>query len=60
MLVGGASQLRGLPERLTKSLNAPVFLAENAIHAVALGIGRALEDMDRMRHLLTTVQKRNR
>lgn len=60
VLVGGASQLRGLPERLTKSLNAPVFLAENAIHAVALGIGRALEDMDRMRHLLTTVQKRNR
>lgn len=57
VLTGGASQLRGLPEKLTKVLNAPVILAEDPIHAVANGIGITLQNFGRLRRILTTVHK---
>lgn len=60
VLTGGAAQLRGLTERLSRSLNAPVILAEDAIHSVAMGVGRVLENLDEMKRSLTTVQKRFR
>lgn len=57
VLTGGASQLRCLPAKLTKMLNAPVFLAEDPIHAVALGVGRIVENLSTMSGILTTVQR---
>ena len=57
VLTGGASQLRGLPEKLTQVLNAPVMLAEDPIHAVANGIGMTLQDFGRLKRILTTVRK---
>ncbi len=57
VLTGGAAQLRGLPQRLSKVLNAPVMLAEDPVHAVALGVGRTLENIGEMGGLLVTVRK---
>ncbi|MGI6075071.1 MAG: rod shape-determining protein [Pyramidobacter sp.] len=57
VLTGGASQLRGLPRRLTSVLNAPVILAEDPIHAVINGVGMTLQNMGDMKTILTTVHK---
>lgn len=57
VLAGGASQLRGLPEKLTRVLNAPVILSEDPIHAVANGVGLTLQNLGEMKRILTTVRK---
>jgi len=48
LLSGGGSLLRGLPQRLQQELNLRVALAGDPLSAVALGVGRLLEDPDRL------------
>ncbi len=57
VLTGGGSQLRGLARRLTKVLSTPVILAEDPIHAVAKGVGQALQSLGEMKRPLVTVHK---
>ncbi len=57
VLTGGCSQLRGLPRKLSRVLNAPVILAEDPIHAVANGVGITLQNLGEMKRILTTVNK---
>lgn len=45
VMTGGGSLLRGLDARLTREMNVPFFVAEDAISCVAVGTGRALEMM---------------
>lgn len=45
-LTGGGSLLRGLDKLLASVTEIPVRVADNALHAVAIGTGRALEEMD--------------
>lgn len=59
-LTGGAAQLRGLPERLERSMGAPVHLAEDPIHSVAYGVGYIADHLAECKSLLTTVRKRVR
>ncbi|RMF76400.1 MAG: rod shape-determining protein [Chloroflexi bacterium] len=44
VLTGGGALLRGIDEYLTRATGVPVYRAENAMIAVAVGAGRALED----------------
>jgi rod shape-determining protein MreB len=44
VLTGGGALLRGLDQYLTGATGVPVYRAENAMIAVAVGAGRALED----------------
>ncbi|PIE54182.1 MAG: rod shape-determining protein [Dethiosulfovibrio peptidovorans] len=60
VLTGGICQLRGLDVRLSRSLNAPVILAEDPLHAVARGVGRILEDLNAMKRVLMSVEKGSR
>lgn len=57
VLTGGGSLLRGLPQKLTKVLNAPVILSENPLHAVANGMGLTLQNLGEMKRILTTVHR---
>ncbi len=45
-LTGGGSLLRGLDRMLEQVTDIPVRVADNALHAVAIGTGRALEDIE--------------
>ncbi|MCH7946111.1 MAG: rod shape-determining protein [Armatimonadetes bacterium] len=47
-LTGGGSLLRGLDKLLAKVTDIPVRVAENALHCVAIGTGRALEHFDEL------------
>jgi rod shape-determining protein MreB and related proteins len=46
LLAGGGSLLRGFAERLEAETNVPATLAESPLTCVALGAGRALDEME--------------
>jgi rod shape-determining protein MreB len=46
VLAGGGALLLGLPERLEAETGMPTRLAADPLHAVALGSGRSLEQLD--------------
>lgn len=45
-MTGGGALLRGLNKLLSKVTDIPVHVADNALHCVAIGTGRALEHID--------------
>ena len=46
LLAGGGALLRGLAERLASETNVPVTIAESPLTCVALGAGRALDEIE--------------
>jgi rod shape-determining protein MreB len=55
MLTGGGALLHRLDDALRFSTGLPVVVAEEPLSCVALGTGRALEEMKRLRHVLTSM-----
>jgi len=45
-LTGGGALLRGLDKMLRATTDIPVRVADNALNCVAIGTGRALEELD--------------
>ena len=52
VLVGGGALLRNMDRFLTKETGVPCFVAENPMACVAIGAGRALEQIDMLRQSL--------
>ena len=46
VVAGGGGLLRGFPERLESETNVPVRLAEDPLTCVAIGAGRALDEIE--------------
>jgi rod shape-determining protein MreB and related proteins len=55
VLTGGGALLTRLDQVLRDSTGLPVVVAEDALQCVALGTGRALEEMRRLRNVLTSM-----
>jgi rod shape-determining protein MreB len=55
VVTGGGALLKGLPERLAKTLNVPVITAEEPLFCVARGLGKVLEELNRMKTVLVPV-----
>ena len=55
VLTGGGALLGRLDQVLRDATGLPVVAAEDALSCVALGTGRALEDIKRLRHVLTSM-----
>lgn len=55
VLSGGGALLYRLDEVLRLYTGLPVTVAENALSCVALGTGRALEEMRRLRSVLSSM-----
>jgi len=49
VLTGGGSLLDGFAELVTKETDIPAYVADNAVECVAIGTGKALEELDRLR-----------
>lgn len=63
VLTGGGALLRNLDRLLSKETGMPVHVAENALDCVAIGTGRALENLHlfKSKHGITSSrQKRGR
>jgi rod shape-determining protein MreB len=55
VLTGGGALLNRLDQVLRDATGLPVVVAEQPLLCVALGTGRALEDLKRLRHVLTSM-----
>ncbi|MGY4800226.1 rod shape-determining protein [Teichococcus aerofrigidensis] len=55
VLTGGGALLQRLDQVLRESTGLPVSVAEDPLACVALGTGRALDEMKRLRHVLSTM-----
>ncbi len=55
VLTGGGALLYRLDEVLREATGLPVVVAEEPLNCVALGTGRALEELKRLRQVLTTM-----
>jgi len=50
-LAGGGSLLRNIDKLIQKETGLPVYLAENPLYCVALGAGKALEELDLLKRV---------
>jgi rod shape-determining protein MreB len=48
-LSGGGALLKGLPELVTKKTQIPAYVADMPLECVAIGTGKALDDLDKLR-----------
>jgi rod shape-determining protein MreB len=55
VLTGGGALLNRMDQVLREATGLPVVVAEDALQCVALGTGRALEEMKRLRNVLTSM-----
>jgi rod shape-determining protein MreB len=55
VLTGGGALLNRLDEVLRDATGLQVVVAEDPLQCVALGTGRALEELKRLRNVLTTM-----
>ncbi|HQT59708.1 MAG: rod shape-determining protein [Acidiphilium sp. 37-67-22] len=55
VLTGGGALLRGLDDVLRDATGLPVVVADEALQCVAKGTGRALEELKRLRTVLSTM-----
>ena len=53
MLTGGGALLGGLDERLSHETGMPIRVADEPLYSVVIGSGRALENIDAMRGLMS-------
>jgi rod shape-determining protein MreB len=53
MLTGGGALLAGLDQRLAHETGMPIHIAAEPLYSVVIGSGRALENIDAMRGLLS-------
>ena len=55
VLTGGGALLTNMDYVLRYATGLPISIADNPLSCVALGTGRALEEMKKLRHVLTTM-----
>jgi rod shape-determining protein MreB len=55
VLTGGAGMLRNLDFVLRHSTGLPVSIADDPLSCVALGTGRSLEEMKKLKHVLSSM-----
>jgi len=59
-LTGGGALLRGLDTLIAKEIGINVLIAENPLDCVAIGTGRVLEDIERLRDVLSSSEDSKR
>lgn len=58
LLAGGGALIRNLDKLLSSATGMPVYIAENPLECVVRGTGKTLEDLEKLREILTNSRKR--
>jgi rod shape-determining protein MreB len=51
-LTGGGAMLKGLDEKISKTVDLPVYVVPDALECVVKGAGKVLDELDRYRDVL--------
>lgn len=57
VMTGGGAMVNGLDKVIQEATGITTYLAENPLECVALGTGKALEDIEKLQDSLTSLQK---
>ena len=58
VLAGGGALVRNFDKLLSSATGMPVYIAENPLECVANGTGKTLEDLEKLKEILTNSRKR--
>ena len=56
ILVGGGAMLRGLDKLISQQVKMPVRVADDSLTAVARGAGIVLEDIQKLKEVLVSLE----
>ena len=54
VLTGGGALLRNLDKRLREETGLPIIIADDPLSSVVMGSGKALENIDELKEVMTT------
>ena len=54
VITGGGALLKNLDATIKKATGLPVSIAENPLNSVVMGCGKCLDNLDRVKNLLTS------
>ena len=58
VLAGGGALIKNLDKLLSQKTGMPVIIADNCLDCVAKGAGKTLEDLEKLRKVLSNSRKR--
>lgn len=58
MLAGGGALIQNLDKLLNEKTGMPVYISENPLYSVVRGTGKTLEEIDKLKNVLTNSRKR--
>ena len=58
ILAGGGALIKNLDKLLIEKTDMPVYIAENPINSVVKGTEKTLEEIEKLKHVLTSSSKR--
>lgn len=57
ILTGGGALIRGLDKLISEKTGIPVYVTDTPLNAVVRGTGKALEDLEKLKHVLASSKK---
>ena len=58
ILAGGGALIKNLDKLLMEKTDMPVYIAENPLNSVVKGTEKTLEEIEKLKHVLTSSSKR--
>ena len=57
-MLGGGALIKNIDKLISKRTDMPVYIAENPLECVVKGTGKTLEDLEKLRTVLSSSRRR--
>ena len=58
VLTGGGALIQNLDKLISKSTGMPVYIAETPLNCVAIGAGKTIDDLEKLKTILVNSRRR--